>query len=372
MTNLVIHLLNGLLVYWLTVLLFGNWAIGAGPGRVEAGWSAMSGYLPLLVASAWLLHPLQLTSVLYVVQRMTSLSSFFVLSGLVLFVLGRRWLEEGRGAGLVWMFAGLAGGGLLGFFSKENGALVLLFAVLVELYFFRREGLSKLGRRRLGVFYGLVVGVPVVLGVLHIVMSPGSVLRGYGLRDFGPYERILTQSRVLFFYLGLLVFPSVREYGLYHDDIATSVGLFAPWTTVLSMVLWGGGLVGASVWGMRRRSLWSFGLLWYLVGHGMESSIIALEMVHEHRNYIPSYGVVLALVYYLLRTMDRAPGTRRLKYPLMLAGIAVLAFLTFTRAFYWQDLGSLVTVLARNHPQSPRSQNLWRASRPSSMVPMSV
>ena len=119
-TNVVIHVLNGLLVYWLSVLLLRRYAGGARPPSAEAGWGAMQSYLPLLVAALWLLHPIQLTSVLYVVQRMTSMAAFFVLAGLLLFVMGRIRLEAGRAYGLTWMFAGLAGGVFLGFFCKQN------------------------------------------------------------------------------------------------------------------------------------------------------------------------------------------------------------------------------------------------------------
>ena len=90
-TNVAIHVLNGLLVYWLSVLLLRRYAGGVRPASADAGWSAMQSYLPLVVAALWLLHPIQLTSVLYVVQRMTSMAAFFVLLGLVVFVSGWVW-----------------------------------------------------------------------------------------------------------------------------------------------------------------------------------------------------------------------------------------------------------------------------------------
>ena len=96
-------------------------------------------------------------------------------------------------------------------------------------------------------------------------------------RDFTPWERILTQSRVLFFYLGLLAFPHIRSFGLYHDDFVLSTGLLTPWTTLASVLLWAL-LAALALWGVRRRALWSFGLLWYLVGHSLESSLVALEL----------------------------------------------------------------------------------------------
>ncbi|NCF29829.1 MAG: hypothetical protein GWP69_20830 [Gammaproteobacteria bacterium] len=331
LTNVVIHVLNGLLVYWLSVLLLRRYAGGARPPSTQAGWSAMHAYLPLLVAALWLLHPIQLTSVLYVVQRMTSMSAFFVLAGLLLFVVGRNRLESGRGHGLTWMFAGLAGGVGLGFLCKQNSILLPFYAFLVELFFFRHEVLPQAARRRLYGFYALTVALPAVVAVVGLVVAWDAIAQGYLYRDFTLWERLLTQSRVLFFYLGLLFFPHIRAFGLYHDDFALSTGLLDPWTTLLSVLLWAG-LVGLALWGVRRRALWSFALLWYLVGHSLESTFVSLELVFEHRNYLPSFGILFATAYYLVWGLDRLLRKRRLVYPVVGLLVLVLAFTTFTRA----------------------------------------
>ena len=311
LTNVVIHVLNGLLVYWLSVLLLRRYAGVARGSSVQAGWSAMQSYLPLLVAALWLLHPIQLTSVLYVVQRMTSMSAFFVLAGLLLFVMGRVRLESGRSSGLGWMFAGLAGGVGLGYLCKQNAVLLPFYAFLVELFFFRHEVLPPVARRRLYGFYALTVGLPVVAGLAGLVFAWDVIAEGYVYRDFTVWERLLTESRVLFFYLGLLVVPHIRSFGLYHDDIVLSTGLLEPWTTALSVLSWAV-LLGLALWGVRRRAIWSFGLLWYLLGHSLESSFVSLELVFEHRNYLPSFGIVFALAYYLVSGLARlANGGRR-------------------------------------------------------------
>ena len=153
------------MVYWLSVLLLRRYAGGVRPASAEAGWSAMQSYLPLVVAALWMLHPIQLTSVLYVVQRMTSMAAFFVLLGLVVFVTGRNRLESGRAHGLTLMFAGLAGGTALGFLCKQNAVLLPFYAFLVELFFYRHEALASGARRRLYRFYALTVALPAVLAV---------------------------------------------------------------------------------------------------------------------------------------------------------------------------------------------------------------
>jgi len=354
LTNVVIHVLNGLLVYWLSVLLLRRYAGGARPPSAEAGWSAMQSYLPLVVAALWLLHPIQLTSVLYVVQRMTSMAAFFMLAGLLLFVVGRTRLEAGRAYALTWMFVGLAGGVGLGFFCKQNAVLLPFYAFLVELFFFRHEALPVAARRRLYGFYALTVALPALAAVVGLVVGWDAFAQDYLYRDFTPWERLLTQSRVLFFYLGLLLFPQIRAFGLYHDDIALSTGWLEPWTTLVSVLSWAV-LVGLALWGVRRRALWSFAVLWYLVGHSLESSLLSLELVFEHRNYLPSFGILFAAAYYMVRGLDRLANSRRVVYPVVGLMVAVLAFTTFTRAGIWGDKYTVIEFSLRNHPNSSRT-----------------
>jgi len=354
LTNVVIHVLNGLLIYWLSVLLLRRFAEVTRSPSAEAGWSAMQSYLPLLVAALWVLHPIQLTSVLYVVQRMTSMAAFFVLTGLLLFVAGRIRLESGRTYGLTWMFVGLAWGVGLGYFSKQNAVLLPFYAFLVELFFFRREALPRVARRRLYGFYALTVGLPVLAGLAGLIFAWDVIAQGYAHRDFTPWERLLTESRVLFFYLGLLLMPNLRAFGLYHDDIPLSTGWFEPWTTLPSVLLWVA-LVGLALWGVRRRAIWSFALLWYLVGHSLESSIVSLELVYEHRNYLPSFGILFAVAYYLVSGLGRLANGRRLVYPAAGLLVVVLAFTTFTRAGIWGDKYTVIEFSLRNHPNSSRT-----------------
>jgi tetratricopeptide (TPR) repeat protein len=361
LTNVAIHLLNGLLVYWLSVLLLRRYAGGARPSSAEEGWSAMQSYLPLLVTALWLLHPIQLTSVLYVVQRMTSMAAFFMLAGLVLFVVGRIRLESGQSYGLTWMFVGLAGGVGLGFLCKQNSVLLPFYAFLVEMFFFRNEALPRAVRRRLYGFYALTVVLPALMAVAVLVFAWDVFAQAYLHQDFTPWERLLTQSRVLFFYLGLLLFPHIRAFGLYHDDIALSTGWLEPWTTLLSVLSWVG-LLGLALWGVRRRAVWSFAALWYLVGHSLESSILSLELVFEHRNYLPSFGVLFAVAYYLLWGLQRLVKNQRLIYSVAGLLVLVLAFTTFTRAGAWGDKYTVIEFSLRNHPNSSRTHGEYAVS----------
>ena len=102
LTNLLIHYVNGVLVYFLALLML-RAAVPSGNALIGVRLVA------LVVAALWAFNPIQLTSVLYVVQRMTSLSSMFVLMALILHV----WARQQNEAGLEkWGFLRFGLGGI--------------------------------------------------------------------------------------------------------------------------------------------------------------------------------------------------------------------------------------------------------------------
>ncbi len=354
-TNLAVHLINAGLVFFLSLLLLR--CLRMREGEVGSQRFSSGGWVcfPLVVAAIWALHPIQLTSVLYVVQRMTSMAGTAVLLGLILFVAGRLRYPRSPGTGLVLMAAGVVGGTTLGVLCKENAALTPFFAFLIEVAFFPRRELSASARFWLRAFYATLFALVCLAGGLVLIAATEHLTETYLVRNFGAVERLLTESRVLFYYLGLLFFPNLREFSLFHDDFVVSTGLLTPPTTLLSLLAWAL-LAAVALWGFRRQAVLSFGILWYLVGHSVESSILGLELVHEHRNYLPILGPVFAGTFYVFRILDHRPALVRLAAPVGLVLVGVLAFVTHTRASVWESLDSLTFFSARNHPGSYRAQ----------------
>ena len=349
LTNIAIHLVNGGLVY---LLVTAAMRARAGPDapRTAARWTAA------IAAGLWLLHPLQLTAVLYSVQRMTSLSALFVLLGLVVYCAGRARLARRPAFGASLMVLGVAGGTLLGMLCKENAVLTPLFALLLELWFFSLPGRTGgAERRRLAIFHGVTVGLPGVLALGVLAVHGERLLSGYAFRSFDVVERLLTQGRVLLYYLRWFVLPRTRDLGLYHDDIALSTGLFTPWTTAPALALWALAL-GLVVATFRRRALLGFCVLWFLAGHLVESTILPLELAFEHRNYLPLLGPCLALAWLLVSAVERALVPARAAAMLAVGALALLAFVTQTRAGIWQDENTLAYFQVRNHPDSYRAK----------------
>ncbi len=354
-SNLVIHLVNALLVYLLSGMLLSRLRRGPGSAasmmQVSGPWS----WFPVVVTAIWLLHPIQLSSVLYVVQRMNTLAAFFSLAGVSLYVAGRTRLEAGRPFAMVLMFCGLGGATVLGFSAKENAALTPLFALLVEFLCFRRDTLAPGARHWVGALFAVSLFIPMLLVLVYVLSHPEFIGDLYLAREFGLAERLLTESRILFFYLSLVFFPSLRSFGLFHEDIPLSLGLFTPWSTALSLFALVVLLLFA-LRSLRRNNVLAFAILWYLCGHSMESSFIALEITHEHRNYLPLYGVFFALAYFLFHWIEVSGKARRRLPLLIILVIGVLGFLTHVRANIWGNIESFVYFSARNHPDSYRAQ----------------
>lgn len=330
-TNLVIHLLTGVLVFFAARSLSLNQIFAS------------------IAASLWLLHPIQLTPVLYAVQRMTSLSALFLLAGFLLHILGR--VRDGRGGWLMLLVA-WAVCWPLSFFSKETGVLFPLFALTWELII-RRSQIGRLDAFA-RVLAGLL-GVGALAALIYMLLPAGQWLwAGYGTRGFSLLERLLTEGRVLWFYLGLLVFPRLEAFGLYHDDMPISASLLSPWTTLPAWL----GLISLAwlAWRARRRApLLAFGIAWFLVGHSLESTVLPLEIAHEHRNYLPSVGLALIGAWALSQAVARGGWQKTLGITLAVVFIGYSVLLTGLRAHQYGDEIRRTQVESQHHRASART-----------------
>jgi len=348
LVNVCIHAVNGILLYFLIVLLLQGMSLAANAKIDAIGIRRIA----LVVALAWSLHPINLTSVLYVVQRMNSLSAMFVLAGLWVYTRGRIALLT-TGKGHLRVIAGLTVFVLLAALCKENGILLPLYAALLEILLFRFRGQSDRDRNFLYIIHFLFVLLPLLILMLLVALQPELALSGYQQRTFTLLQRLLTESRVIWFYIYLILMPNNRELALFHDDFDVSEGLLQPVTTVFAIA----GLVGLALVGWRMRKKYpviSFGIMFYLVGHSLESSFLPLELVHEHRNYLPVAGLLLALFHPLLGGVSNMVSPL-FKYGLVSALLVVYALVTSMRAVQWGDEIMWRYYQVQHHPDSPIS-----------------
>lgn len=353
-TNLFIHALNGVFIFIFLQLLFGYIVIKYPDALPGAPGKTILSVFSAFIAMLWVIHPIQLTTVLYVVQRMASLSAGFVLLGLISYLYGRLLYLRGKRHGLLILIMGTTVFGILGLLSKENAVLLPVFILVIEFIVFPQEQPWTYWQKLSSKSRYLILTVLAVLAVIFLTWFIPYVLGGYGRRDFTLTERLLTQLRVLFYYMSLIVVPRIDELSLYHDDIAISRSLFTPWTTIPAIF----GIItllASAIFLRKRLILVSLGILWFFIGHSLESSIISLEMVHEHRNYLASLGIIIIMVYVVVWMYHRSRiRTLWLFLPTLLL---VIGIGTIVRSNQWSNYTSLFYIEALNRPHSARTQS---------------
>lgn len=341
-TNIIIHALTSvsLLFFFRRLLQLAGWT------PKEVGLSA-----PIL-ALAWAVHPLQISSVLYIVQRMQTLSTLFVVLSLLSYLhLRRRQIDgkEGRVYGfLVILFS------LLAFACKEDAVLIPIYLMVLELtilHFSAQSAvLHKWLRYGFTAFFvggGVVYFLFVVPHYWHSDSYPG--------RDFSSAERLMTQSRVLLMYIGQILIPAPSLLPFNYDDLAVSRSLWEPKTTLLAMAVLIG-LLGWA-WSWRLKSpVFSLGVLLFFSGHFMTSNVIGLELVFEHRNHFPLVGAVLAVAGLVVAGI-RVLGSRRW-IVLILVGCFFVgeAGAAVVRAHIW---GDELRMAKYNLAIAPTSERAW-------------
>ncbi|TSE27979.1 hypothetical protein Tther_02466 [Tepidimonas thermarum] len=337
-TNLLLHLLNVALLTWASFKLMRL----RGCTERTAAWTAV------LAAGLWGLHPYLISTTFYVVQRMALLAATFSFAALAAYLHGRLLLASRPRAAIMWMGVALALGTLLSTLSKENGALLPLLVLVVEATALSAQ--PPLPRFFRWVF--LYLPSAAVLGYLarYIDLSD----RPWPERPFNQIERVLTEARILWDYLGQWFFPRIEGAGLFRDGIVISRGPFDPPQTALA-VLGLVALASAGVWLRRRAPLVALAILFYLAGHVMESGWLGLELYFEHRNYLPTAFLFLPLAGWIVQAQNGPQrGLARLIAAVLLGW---LAFFSAQRAALWADPVKLEVYWAMAAPESPRAAN---------------
>lgn len=290
--NFLIHIASGIFLYWFLILTFNL------PSLKER-YGPISYKVALFTGLIFISHPIQTQSVTYIVQRMASMAGMFYLLSMVLYIKGRLSFGKAR----FFYFGGLVLSCLFGVFSKENVAILPLFIALYEFYFFQHFDLGPKGKDAIfalvGVLIALVAFGFIIWGKRYIDV----IIAGYQYRTFTMSERVLTQFRVVLYYVTLLIYPHPSRLNLDYD-FPISKTILDPPTTLISILIVLG-LVGYSIWTARKRPVLSFCILWYFGNLVIESSIFPLEMVFEHRLYLPAVGPFILFSLLTVRGIDR-------------------------------------------------------------------
>ncbi len=347
-TNLGIHIFNGILVYLIVFYLIKTLNRSLKKTLSETSF-------PLFVAAMWVLHPIQLTAVLYAVQRMASMSALFVFAGLLIFIIGRIRLSEQKPYAVAQMYIGIGLGTLLGALCKENALLLPYLALVIEITILSNlYSEHKQQRKQIITFYTLTTALPAVLALIYLGNHSDRILASYATRDFTLSERLMTESRVLLLYVTQLLYPVLQNFSLYHDNVEISRALLQPWTTLIAII----SILTSAVLSIlirKKHPIIAFSILWFLVAHAMESSIFSLVLMYEHRNYVASFGIIFAAGYYTYLVINKFS-----KKPLITIGTPIIIILCLTgltnvRSNIWSSQSTLSYFNIKNNPNSAQA-----------------
>lgn len=339
-TNLLIHVLCGLLLCWATLLLLRN---------LKSVSERQAQYIAVLACALWLLHPYMVSTTLYVVQRMAQLATLFCLAGIVLYLYGRLQLAIRPRRAYVLMSLGLAAGTLLATFSKENGALLPLLVLVIE-FCLPKEGRPAWPWRALFLWLPSLAMIALLARYINFSDNP------WPNRNFNQIERLLTEARIVCEYLLHLFVPRIEGNGLYQDGYVISRGLFEPASTFFAIAFLAALL--AAAFAIRKRApLISLGVLFFFASHLMESTVVGLELYFEHRNHLASLFLFLPLAYYCVIFGARF----KLLLVLAVVVLGILASMTWLRASLWSDNDKLELYWVQSATNSPRAINALAA-----------
>jgi len=337
LVNLAIHLLTAFMVF-----LAGRKLLQT-PNLINRYNKEDAYFISLLSAILWAVNPIQIQAVTYIVQRMASMAAMFYISGIYFYIKGRL---SSRGKTQLLFYAACFVSFVCSLMSKENAAMMPISLLLIEIIFF--TDLAVLNRIRK--YIPLLMGAGIVVVLLGIVVLKSGVFdflfSGFASRPFTLWERLLTEPRILLFYISQIFYPLPARLSITHD-IVVSTSLLSPWTTlpaILTVLL----LMGMAVAQVKKRPLLAFSILFFFINHVVESTILPLELIFEHRNYLPSFFIFLpcaaGLKYLVNYYQTKNRSLHAILVTFMMLVIIGLGCFTYirnrdwrTEATLWQD-----------------------------------
>lgn len=340
-TNILIHALTACALAW----FFHALLLATRVSATRAQWAAPA------LALAWALHPLQVSSVLYVVQRMQTMGTLFLVLALLAYLQARRAQiagNPGRTGLLVSMLLWVVAMG-----CKEDSILLPAYTLALELTVLR-FGAADTGlatRLRRGYLIATLAGAAAY--ALWLIPNHWH-WEAYPARDFSTPERLLTQARVLCLYLWQILVPLPSHMPFYYDGLPPSRGLLQPWTTLPAIAA----LLALLALAWRLRAPWplfSLGVLLFFGAHFITSNVIGLELAFEHRNHFALIGAVLAVGSLLAHAGARLrlrPAAQSSLYVILLI---TLGSATLVRAHSWADKLAFARISTELAPHSARA-----------------
>lgn len=394
--NVLIHIINGFLVYFLSLTIFKRLIslsereglesdihgcnLSGNKAMVKSGRSFM--HLAALVTSLiFVAHPIQTQAVTYAVQRFTSMATMFYFLAVLCYIKGRmlhlrpkgmatKGSTEQKGAknmgGIVRR--SLPGFGSLilyilccvcsvsAFLSKQNTASIVVAIPLVEYFLFDRTW--KGWKRKLiwlaplivlmglfilyvsGLFRGGIQFGRLLEDVSGILQAPG--------KNVSRWVYLCTQFNVIVIYIRLLFFPVGQNLDWLYPF---KNSFFEGYTPLAFLVIIG--IIGIGIWCVKKRPIIAFGIFWFFLALSIESTIFPIkDSLFEHRLYLPMFGFAIVIAYLLIYALP-LKGWGLFMAPFVI--IAILSIATFVRNQVWQSQSSMWSDVVFKNPENFRA-----------------
>lgn len=340
LTNLLFHMLSGIVLFLVLRKLFRTF---------ESYNENQIFWFSITVTAFWVLHPINVSTVLYVIQRMAILSALFVLISLYFYLAARESFSQGRGKVVVFaLFSFIFV--LLGVFSKENAALIVPFVLLLEGFWFRRPSDYLGARLSWGVFTGAFLLIAMGLYFSYPIWGAG-----YVHREFTVWERLFYQVSAIGDYSLKIIAPNLSDLNLFRGyyesagKIELSLHIIITYLVSLSLII---ALVISFI---KKFYVQVLGLIWFFSFHLMESTVLPLELYFEHRNYLPGIGLIICFVGFLNYLRSKLES----KFLASAVPVGLLIFILFNTLLLsstWARSGTLLLKWEMDEPLSARAK----------------
>ncbi len=301
--------------------------------------------IALLATLFWAINPVQVTAVTYIVQRMASMVALFYIMSMYFYLKFRTSNETAKSIIFIILCVTSM---VLAIGTKENAALLPASIFLYDLFFI--QGLTRENIKRNIKF--IIIPLIILLTAALLFYDFSGFSKEYDLRPFTLQERLLTEPRVILFYISLLFYPLTSRLTIIHD-IEISKSLFDPWTTaaaILIIIL----TIGISFIKAKKYPLITFCILFYFLNHVIEGSVFSLELIFEHRNYLPSMFLFIPFAVLIIKGLDYFYQKKLVFYSLAAAIVSIIIILSMTVYIQNNIMSDEISLWSDNVKKSPR------------------
>jgi tetratricopeptide (TPR) repeat protein len=345
--NLVVHLFNASLIYWLTMMIFSS------PALKTYTIIKDKKIIAFITALLFVSHPLATQSVTYIVQRLASLVTLFYLLSVASYIKSRL-TQKGVLAKYGMLALALISAGLA-MHTKQNAFTLPFTIILVEICFFQTKQFSIEVKN-----YPIILIIAAFVGITFIallnysfssIFSPLAPVPENNFTAISPLNYLYTQFSVIIKYIQLLILPINQNLDY---DYRLSTGFFEARTILSFLFLLS--LIIIAIFQYKKNRLFTFGIFWFLITLSVESSIIPIhDLIFEHRTYLPSFGFFIILTSLLYVFLWKK--SKYVAIAILLIIIGSNSFLTYERNKVWKSEISLLNDVISKSPNKARGYN---------------